>query len=64
MRMSDTFNELGSIWYHSESLGFPYSPNHFIGWDFFAVSYSKLALNTHKFSCNREASKFKAQCLV
>ena len=33
---------LGPIWYHSDV---PYSPNQFLGWDFFfAVSYSKTAL--------------------
>ena len=35
---------LGSIWNHSERSDVPYSPNQFLGWDFFAVSYSKLAL--------------------
>ena len=25
----------GSIWYHSEPLEVPYSPNQFLGWDFF-----------------------------
>jgi hypothetical protein len=33
-----------SIWYHSESFYVPYSPNQFLGWDFFAASYSKAAL--------------------
>ena len=37
---------LGPIWYHSEPSDVPYSPNQFLGWDFFAVSYSKLALVT------------------
>ena len=44
MRISDPFNHLGLIWYHSEPLEVPYSPNQFLGWDFFAFSYSKLAL--------------------
>ena len=35
---------LGSIWYHSEPSDIPYSPNQFLGWDFFAASYSKTAL--------------------
>ena len=31
--------------YHSDPLEVPYSPNQFLGWDFFfAVSYSKPAL--------------------
>ena len=25
----------------------PYSPNHFLGWDFFSVSYSKPALKAY-----------------
>ena len=44
MSMSDPLNHLGSLWYHSKPLEFPYSPNQFLGWDFFAVSYSKTAL--------------------
>ena len=39
-----SFNHLASIWYHSEPLEVPYSPNQFLGWHFFAVSYSKPAL--------------------
>ena len=35
---------LGPIWYHSEPSDIPYSPSEFLGWDFFAVSYSKIAL--------------------
>ena len=40
---------LGPICYHSEPQysepsDVPYSPNQFLGWDFFAVSYNKLAL--------------------
>ena len=42
--MSGPLNNLGSIWYHSEPLDVPYSPNQFLGQNFFAVSYSKLAL--------------------
>ena len=42
--MIDPLNHLGSIWYHSEPVEVSYSPNQFLGWDFFAVSYSKLAL--------------------
>ena len=33
--MSDTLFNLGSIWYHSEPSDDPYSPNQFLGWDFF-----------------------------
>ena len=44
MSMSDPLNHLGLIWYHSEPLEVPYSPNQFLGWDFFAISYSKTAL--------------------
>ena len=44
MSMIDHFNHLGSIWYHSQPLEVPYSPEQFLGWDFFAVSYSKPAL--------------------
>ena len=44
MSMSDPHNHLGSIWYHSEPLEVPYSPNQFLGLDFFAISYSKPAL--------------------
>ena len=30
-----THAHLGPIWYHSEHLEVPYSPNQFLGWDFF-----------------------------
>ena len=33
--MSDPVNHLISIWYHSELSDVPYSPNQFLGWDFF-----------------------------
>ena len=39
-----THAHLGPIWYHSEPSNVPYSPNQFLGWDFFAASYSKTAL--------------------
>ena len=42
--MSDPLNNLGSIWYHSKPSDFPYSPNQFLGWDFFAAFYSKTVL--------------------
>ena len=42
MSMSDPFNR---FWYNSEPLEVPYSPNQFFGWDFFAVSDSKPALD-------------------
>ena len=42
--MTDLLDHLGSIWYHSEPLEVSYSTNQFLGWDFFDVSYSKLAL--------------------
>ena len=35
MSLSDPLDHLGSIWYHSEPLEVPYSPNQFLGWDFF-----------------------------
>ena len=35
---------LGPIWYHAEPLDVLYSPNQFLGWDFFAASYSETAL--------------------
>ena len=44
MSMSVPLNHLGLIWYHSEPLEVSYSQNQFLGWDFFAVSYSKPAL--------------------
>ena len=34
--------DLGPIWYHSEPS--TYFPHQFLGWDFFAASYSKKAL--------------------
>ena len=42
--MSDPLNHLGSIWYQSEPSDVPYSPNQYLALDFFAASYSKIAL--------------------
>ena len=42
--MGDILNPWGSIWYHSKPSYIPNSPNQFLGWDFFADSYSKTAL--------------------
>ena len=39
--MNDPLNRLGTL---TDTSDVPYSPNHFLGWDFFDVSYSKLAL--------------------
>ena len=44
--MSYLLNHLGSIWYHSKLSDAPYSLNHSLGWDFFAASYSKTALES------------------
>ena len=30
-----THTHLGPMWYHSEPSDIPYSPNQFLGWDFF-----------------------------
>ena len=38
---------LGTIWYHSEPSGIPYSLNQFLGWDFFAASYRKTFLRAY-----------------
>ena len=40
-----THAHLRPIWYHSEPSDVPYSPNQFLGWDFFTTSYSKTALS-------------------
>ena len=45
-----THDNLGPIWYHSEPINFPYSPNQFLGWDIFATPYSKTALAHESFS--------------
>ena len=51
--MSDPLNHLRSICYYSEPLEVPYSPNQFLGWDIFAVSYSKPALDL-SLVCNNQ----------
>ena len=45
-----THAHLVPIWYDSEPSDIPYSPNQFLGWDFFAVSYSKMTLNQKIFA--------------
>ena len=42
-----THAHLGPIWYYSELSDVPYTPNQFLGWDFFAASYSKTALRAY-----------------
>ena len=50
---------LGPIWYHSELSDVPYSPNQFLGWDFFAISYSKTALEGD--ASNLELGKYHSR---
>ena len=50
-----TYAHLRAIWYLSETSDFPSSLNQFLGWDFFAVSYSKPALETF---CNMKPRQF------
>ena len=58
MNMSDSFNHLGSIWYQSEPLEFPYCPNQSLGLDlFFVVSNCKPALVVPAQSCSTQASQ-------
>ena len=45
--MSDPFNPLESIWYHSEPLEVPYSPNQFLGWDFFCSFLKQTGSNVY-----------------
>ena len=33
-----THAHLGLIWYYADTLDFSYSPNQFLGWDFFGTS--------------------------
>ena len=40
-----TQDNLEPIWNHSEPSEVPYSPNQFLGWDFFAAFYNKTALD-------------------
>ena len=47
MIMKVTYSHLGPIVYHAEPSDIPYSPNQFLGWDFFAASYSKTALRAY-----------------
>ena len=44
--MSDSLKYSGLICYHSEPSDVFYSPYQFLGWDFFAASYSKAALES------------------
>ena len=60
--MSDPLNHLGSSWYHSEPLEVLYSPNQFLGWDFFAVSYNKPALKTKLNDICTRISNGTGQC--
>ena len=52
-----THAHLGPIWYHSEPSDVHYSPNQFLGWDFFAVTYSKTAPITLTINITAELAK-------
>ena len=54
---------LGLIWYHSEPSDVPYSTNQFIGWDFFAASYSKTALVTQMIKALAESAAQTGKCI-
>ena len=59
-----THTHLGSIWYHSEPSDVPYSPNQFLGWDFFATFYSKTALViVKKLATKWEMPRLNNRCL-
>ena len=47
MSKSDPLDNLGPIWYHSDTLEVPYSPNQYLDSDFFATSYSNAALEAN-----------------
>ena len=59
---------LGPIWYLSELLDIPYSPNKFLALDFFRFSYSKTALvsPSKKFYSNHQSTYclMAASCLL
>ena len=40
-------NDLGPIFYNSEPSDVPYLPNHFLALEFFAASYSNIALGSY-----------------
>ena len=44
---------LRPIWYHSEPSDITYSPNQFLDWDFFADSYSEMALKKAIYKVNK-----------
>ena len=54
-----THAQLLPLWYHSEHSDVPYSPNQFLGWDFFAVSYSKTDLEGD--ASNLELGKYHSR---
>ena len=45
--MRDPLHHLGSIWYHSGPLEVPYSPNQFLGWDFFGLFLQETSSSTY-----------------
>ena len=51
--MSDPLNHLGSVWYHSEPSDIPYSPNQFLGLDFFFCRFLQQDGSSNK-SCSSE----------
>ena len=42
-----TLANLGPIWYHSEPSDVPYSPNQFLGWDFFCCFLQQTGSSKH-----------------
>ena len=47
-----TYVHFGLIWYHSKPFDIPYSPNQFLGWDFFCRFLHFLPLLNKSFKCN------------
>jgi hypothetical protein len=55
--MSDPLNHLGSIWYHSKPLEVPYSPDQFLGWDFFCRFLQQTGRSKNLFELLRACQK-------
>ena len=56
-------NHLGCIWYHSEPLDVPCSPNQFLGWDFFCRFLQQTGSSIYLYLSLDQLTRLKFFCI-
>ena len=62
MSIIDPLNHLASIWYHTEPLKVSYSPNHFLGWDFFCCFLQQIGSSCIKIKREKLPAQTLPRC--